>query len=635
MLLNLFSGTGRCSDSCRAAAAGCRPNLCGQLPRFRAGAWIGILLWCLLDGLVLAQADDQPETLKVLTHNVWYGFTKKSEPRYTHWKTWMAAQAPDVVALQELNGYTEDRLAADAAAWGHRHSVLLKTDGFPTGITSRFPITNVQRLREGFHHGLLRCRIAGIWFYVIHFHPSNYARRIEEAGLLQQNAESLPEQDPRILLIGDFNGFSPADRRHYDQDSRLVPFFQQLDMKNKEARNLNDGHLDYGGLEAILAQGYVDLLDRDRDPSEAFQGTFPTPLVSDEDHGTDRRIDYIFASPSLVPATVSVSILRDAVTDGLSDHYPVTATLRLRSPAENTGVFESEPVLLQESGAGEGPVWKSSLGLLTSGEGNINLRTPEGQTSVYIRNAGSNGLMFDREGRLVICEPVRRRVSRIEADGSTTVLAETFDGKRFNQPNDLTLDSKNRLYFTDPRYGDRAGMEMKDDEGREIEGVYRIDPDGRVVRIISQEVDRPNGLAITADDRFLYVADNNNSQGGARKLWRFHLRPDGEIDRATQTLIHDWKTTRGPDGMKLDAEGRLYVAAGLNVANPPHETANTPTAGVYVFSPEGLLLQFVSIPRDETTNCAFGGDDGRTLFVTSGGTLWSLRTKTPGKTLVK
>jgi gluconolactonase len=83
--------------------------------------------------------------------------------------------------------------------------------------------------------------------------------------------------------------------------------------------------------------------------------------------------------------------------------------------------------------------------------------------------------------------------------------------------------------------------------------------------------------------------------------------------------------------MKLDAEGRLYVAAGLNVANPPHETAQTPTAGVYVFSTEGELLQFVRIPRDETTNCAFGGDDGRTLFVTSGGSLWSLRTKTAGK----
>ena len=628
-LIPVFPGAQRCPDSNRGVAGGSQSSRCLRVSQVRSVCWAWLLL-SLLCSTFPVLADEPPEMLKVLTHNVWYGFTKKSEPRYTHWKTWMAAQAPDVVALQELNSYTEDKLAADATAWGHQHSVLLKTDGFPTGITSRFPITDVQRLREGFHHGLLRCRIAGIWFYVIHFHPSNFARRIEEAGLLQQNAASLPEQDPRIVLIGDFNGFAPVDRRHYDQDSRLVPFFQQLDTKNKDARNLNQGHLDYGGLEAILAQGYVDLLDQHRDPAEVFQGTFPTPLVSDEDHGTDRRIDYIFASPSLAPATVSVSILRDAVTEGLSDHYPVTATLRLR-PAAETTVFESEPMLLQETGAGEGPVWKSSLGLLTSGEGNINLRTPEGKTSVYIHNAGSNGLMFDREGRLVICEPVRRRVSRIESDGSTTVLAETFDGKRFNQPNDLTLDSKNRLYFTDPRYGDRAGMEMKDAEGREIEGVYRIDPDGRVVRIISQEVDRPNGLAITADDRFLYVADNNNSQGGARKLWRFQLRPDGEIEPATQTLIYDWKTTRGPDGMKLDAEGRLYVAAGLNVANPPHETAQTPTAGVYVFSPEGLLLQFIRIPRDETTNCAFGGDDGRTLFVTSGGSLWSLRTKTPGK----
>ena len=83
--------------------------------------------------------------------------------------------------------------------------------------------------------------------------------------------------------------------------------------------------------------------------------------------------------------------------------------------------------------------------------------------------------------------------------------------------------------------------------------------------------------------------------------------------------------------MKLDALGRLYVAAGLNKPNPPSETADKPTAGIYVFSPEGQLLEFVAIPRDETTNCAFGGEDLKTLFVTSGGSLWSLRTTTPGK----
>jgi gluconolactonase len=298
---------------------------------------------------------------------------------------------------------------------------------------------------------------------------------------------------------------------------------------------------------------------------------------------------------------------------------------------EDTPIFLSRPELLSEHGAGEGPAWHPELGLLTSGEGHINLRSKDGETAVYRRDAGSNGLMFDREGRLVICEPVRRRVSRVEKDGSTAVLAETFDGKRFNQPNDLTMDSQNRIYFSDPRYGDREGMEIQDSNGREIEGVYRIDTDGTVTRIITHEVDRPNGLVVTHDDQFLFVADNNNGLGGARKLWRFSLLSNGTPDLATQTLIHDWKTTRGPDGMKLDAEGRLYVAAGLNKPNPPHETATEPTAGIYVFSPAGQLLTFVPITRDETTNCGFGGADLKTLFVTAGGSLWSIRTAVAGK----
>ena len=119
--------------------------------------------------------------------------------------------------------------------------------------------------------------------------------------------------------------------------------------------------------------------------------------------------------------------------------------------------------------------------------------------------------------------------------------------------------------------------------------------------------------------------------GGARKLWRFNLKPNGSIDAATQTLIYDWGSTRGPDGLKLDTTGRLYVAAGRNRAKLPCETADPPTAGIYVFSPVGELLEFVAIPRDETTNCAFGGVDGKTLFITAGGTLWSIRTTAPGQ----
>jgi exodeoxyribonuclease-3 len=276
---------------------------------------------------------DDTTPLKLMTHNVWYGFTKKSAPRYDQWRAWMAEQAPDVVSLQELNGYTAEKLAADAASWGHAHSALLKDDGFATGITSRFPLSNVARIREGFHHGLLRCRVEGVWIYVIHFHPSNYAHRIAEAALLAEDIAGLAEDSPRIILAGDFNGFAPVDKPHYDADPALEPFFMRLDAENPQARNLNNGRLDYGGLEAIVAQGFIDVVASRRTPSDPFVGTFPTSLVSDEDHGTDRRLDYIFVTPNLFKAVESAAILRDATTEVLSDHIPVTATLRLpRNP---------------------------------------------------------------------------------------------------------------------------------------------------------------------------------------------------------------------------------------------------------------------------------------------------------------
>jgi gluconolactonase len=298
------------------------------------------------------------------------------------------------------------------------------------------------------------------------------------------------------------------------------------------------------------------------------------------------------------------------------------------------GVFApgAKPAMLQERGAGEGPAWHPELGLLTSGGGHIFRRDRGGQVTIHRENAGTNGLCFDQSGRLVMCQSVQRQVARLEKDGTLKVLTDRYEGKRYNQPNDLTIDSQGRIYFSDPRYGDRSSMEIVDSAGRKVEGVYRIDPDGKVTRIITHEVDRPNGLVVTPDDKYLYVADNNNNTvGGARKLFRFDLKADGTVDLRQQKLIHDWKSTRGPDGMKLDSAGRLFVAAGLNRQNAPLETQSEPTAGVYVFSPEGKLLEFIPIPRDEVTNCAFGGDDLKTLFVTAGGSLWSIPVVTPGR----
>jgi gluconolactonase len=281
---------------------------------------------------------------------------------------------------------------------------------------------------------------------------------------------------------------------------------------------------------------------------------------------------------------------------------------------------------------GEGPAWHPVLGVLTCGNGHICQLDRNGKAQVYRADAGTNGLLFDAEGRLLACEPKLRRVTRTERDGTITVLAERYQGKRFNEPNDLTVDSQGRIYFSDPCYGPRDRLEIRDEEGRTVEGVYRIDPDGKVRRVIAHEVERANGVLVSAGDRYLYVADNNNNNvGGARKLWRFDLRGDGSVDHASRKLIYDWGAGRGPDGIKHDRLGRLYVAAGLNKPNPPFEPDPEKKGGIYVLSPEGSLLAFLSVPRDEVTNCAFGGDDLKTLYITAGGTLFSIRTTTPGQ----
>ena len=292
---------------------------------------------------------------------------------------------------------------------------------------------------------------------------------------------------------------------------------------------------------------------------------------------------------------------------------------------------QAEPRRIPAIHAGEGPAWDGSRYLYFTGGGRISRIAPSATTPEVFREGGApNGLLFDHQGRLVICEAANRRVIRLETDGSATVLADSYEGKPFNSPNDLAIDSQGRIYFSDPRYGKRDGMEMLDDAKRAIEGVYRIDAPGQVVRILIHEIDRPNGLAISPRDKYLYVADNNNDAGGARKLWRFDLRKDGTPELATQKLLFDWKTSRGPDGIKVDRKGNLYVAAGRTRPRPPHETAEPFTGGVYVLRANGKLINTIPITDDEVTNCAFGGRDLKTLFITAGGNLWSVRVKTAG-----
>ena len=290
----------------------------------------------------------------------------------------------------------------------------------------------------------------------------------------------------------------------------------------------------------------------------------------------------------------------------------------------------------------EGPAWHPSGNVYFTDIANnrIMRRDPSGVMHIFRTPSGrANGLLFDHEGSLMACEGGgeggNRRVTRTEKDGTITVLASRYEGKRLNSPNDLAVDSQGRIYFSDPRYGSRDDLEQFDGEGREIEGVYRIDGPGKISRIITHEVHRPNGILVSADDKFLFVADNVNDGpgkglGGNRKLWRFTLQADGSIVPSSRKLLFDWGSDRGPDGLALDSKGRIFAAAGFNFPKEPVETSLKYRAGVYVFSPEGELLQNIPVPADMITNCAFGGAGLQTLYVTAGHKLWSIPVKDPG-----
>jgi gluconolactonase len=256
---------------------------------------------------------------------------------------------------------------------------------------------------------------------------------------------------------------------------------------------------------------------------------------------------------------------------------------------------------------------------------------PKGSISIFRADSGrTNGNCFDARGRLISCEGGeqgrgRRRIVRTEmTTGEITVLTERYDGKRYNSPNDCCVDARGRIWFTDPRYGpDRSDLEM------DVEAVYCIDTAGKVTRRLTQkEIDRPNGIAVSPDDRTLYVIDSHPKVGGNRKIWAFDLATDGSL--SNQRLIYDFGKGRGGDGMRVDVKGNLWVAAGINQPRGnPGESLEVP-AGVYVISPDGKLLGRIPIPEDLITNLAFGGPDRKTLFVTAGKTMYRFLVRLSG-----
>ncbi len=199
--------------------------------------------------------------------------------------------------------------------------------------------------------------------------------------------------------------------------------------------------------------------------------------------------------------------------------------------------------------AGEGPSWDiRSRALYFTGGNRITRLHADGKVEVFREpSGGSNGLLFDREGRLVACESAQRRITRTDTLGKLEILTDNFEGKKFNSPNDVAIDASGRIYFTDPRYGPRDTMEIRDANGRLVEGVYRIDAPGKVTRIVAGEVERPNCILVSPDKKHLFVDDNNyNNLGRALKLYRFYFKFHRSISPPNRKLMFDVKYSCRP-----------------------------------------------------------------------------------------
>lgn len=246
----------------------------------------------------------------------------------------------------------------------------------------------------------------------------------------------------------------------------------------------------------------------------------------------------------------------------------------------------------------------------------------------------ANGLLFDNEGRLIACEGSdtehdNPRVTRTDLKtGKVDAIATQFEGKTFNGPNDVTIDSKGRLYFTDPAPDATSQAAAKPRNAMGVPGVYRLDPDGKITRLLGPpQTEWPNGIVISPDDKTLYLIEAHKTEGGTRAIRAFDLAPDGTLSNSR--IHYNFYPGRSADGMAIDAEGNLYAAAGLNRRRGTHETLDT-KCGVHIISPQGKLLRMIPISEDTITNTAFGGPSNMTLYITAGKTLFQVQNKIAG-----
>jgi gluconolactonase len=263
-------------------------------------------------------------------------------------------------------------------------------------------------------------------------------------------------------------------------------------------------------------------------------------------------------------------------------------------------------------GPAEGPVWWKESGYLVFSDIHNNKRLkyePDKGVSLVLEPTNrANGLTRDLQGRLLACEHDSRRVTRQEKDGSITVVANSFQGRQLNRPNDVVVKSDGSIYFTDPWTSPNAPQQWD----LTFSGVYRITPDLGTMSLLIDNFVLPNGLAFSRDEKVLYI--NDSRRGHIRA---FDLLPNGTLAKHTDRVFVELRGDEPgvPDGMKVDVEGNVYCGG---------------AGGIWIMDPTGKKLGRVVHGAPATTNIAFGGDDWKTLYFTSRNHLGSIKVKIPG-----
>lgn len=246
----------------------------------------------------------------------------------------------------------------------------------------------------------------------------------------------------------------------------------------------------------------------------------------------------------------------------------------------------------------EGPVEDSDGGVFITDASRIYKWLPEGKVIIFRENAGRPaGLAIDRDGSLLICEKGNHRLTSLDKNGNITVLARTYNNILLNEPNDLWVDPKGGIYFSDPYYGPKGEMPQ---DGKHV---YYLKPDRKTLIRATHDVVHPNGVIGTSDGKILYVADNR----GEVKTWKFTINEDGTL---SNKKLH---ADEGADGVTLDIEGNIYLCMDK----------------IYVYSKEGVLIDTIELP-ERPHNVCFYGEDKRKLFIAAGASIYSLDMRVRG-----